>query len=48
MTVTSSPTTDGSGVELTVVVVAAWFTVCVSDPEEPVKSVSPPYETVMV
>ncbi|MFI1538650.1 hypothetical protein [Streptomyces anandii] len=33
--VTGWPTTDGSGDDDTTVVVAAWFTVCVSEPLEP-------------
>ncbi|MDN0200693.1 hypothetical protein, partial [Streptomyces sp. S.PNR 29] len=41
--VTCSPTTDGSGLDVTVVVVPAAVTVWVSVPVEPVKSPSPPY-----
>ena len=40
--ITDCPKTDGSGAEITVVVVAAWFTVWVSVPDEPVKFASPP------
>ncbi|NXY99905.1 hypothetical protein HYE82_37200, partial [Streptomyces sp. BR123] len=35
---TGSPTTDGSGEDVTCVLVAAAPTVCVSDPDEPAKS----------
>ena len=40
--VTDCPKTDGSGDEVTVVVVDAWLTVWVSVPLEPVKFASPP------
>ncbi|WP_033271855.1 hypothetical protein [Streptomyces lydicus] len=39
--VTGCPTTEGSGDEVTVVMVAAWPTVWVSVPTEPVKLASP-------
>ncbi|MCR8574823.1 hypothetical protein NE399_11920, partial [Streptomyces sp. Isolate_219] len=39
--VTGCPTTDGSGAEMTEVVVEAWPTVWVSVPTEPLKSASP-------
>ena len=44
--VTGCPTTDGSGADVTVVVVAAGATVCVSVPTEPVKLPSPLYVAV--
>ncbi len=46
--VTGCPVTDGSGDEVTVVVVAAWLTVWVSVSLEPVKFASPPYVAVTV
>ncbi|WP_414506454.1 hypothetical protein [Streptomyces sp. NEAU-L66] len=39
--VTGSPTTEGSGAEVTVVVVDAWLTVWVSVPTEDAKFASP-------
>ncbi|MFK4146376.1 hypothetical protein, partial [Streptomyces sp. NPDC004065] len=46
LNVTCSPATDGSGDDVTDVVVAADSTVCVSEPLEPVKSALPPYVAV--
>ncbi|MDT0459518.1 hypothetical protein RM550_28025, partial [Streptomyces sp. DSM 41527] len=46
--VTDWPTTDGSGADVTVVVVDAWLTVWVSVPLEPVKPASPLYVAVTV
>ena len=45
---TVCPTTEGSGNEVTVVVVEAWLTVWVSVPLEPVKFASPLYVAVTV
>ncbi|WP_245171369.1 hypothetical protein [Streptomyces decoyicus] len=42
------PTTEGSGNEVTVVVVEAWLTVWVSVPLEPAKFASPLYVAVTV
>ncbi len=40
--VTGWPTVEGSGVDVTVVVVADWLTVCVSVSEDPAKLLLPP------
>jgi hypothetical protein len=46
--VTDCPNTDGFADDATVVVVVAWFTVCVSIEDVlPVKFVSPPYTAVI-